>query len=515
MKILQWIFSILSLILAIRNGVELNTIPFLLLAMLICPVKSLEKLKKEFGKGEIVIAGIALFVVGCITLPKSAVDEQSKNNTTTVTIESSASITPVVTGYDESGIDEQTALEFLTVLTSKPTNEVTQELTKEPTPELSKDPTSEITNEEISEFVNEPTPQITGKPTITVNPTSIPTPTYTLAPTSKPSSIMTVQFIDVGQADATLISCDGHHMLIDGGNKADSDKMYAILKEKGITKLDIVIGTHAHEDHIGGIPGALNYARADLILCPVTDYDSDAFEDFKKYAGKITVPCIGDEYSLGSAEIEILGLNAGNNTNDTSIVCMLTHGVNKFLFTGDAEYDAEQKILNGGKEISCDVLKVGHHGSDTSTGYLWLRTIMPEYAVISVGKGNLYGHPTDNVLSRLEDAEIKTYRTDLHGDVTVKSDGEKLTITTQNSVIDSLIFVAGDSSTPTNTPKPTITVSSESTGVRYILNINSHKFHYPNCSSVNSMAEHNKEESNENRDTLIARGYSPCGRCAP
>lgn len=219
----------------------------------------------------------------------------------------------------------------------------------------------------------ETSPENTQNPTQTSTPTTEPTsPTETITPDELPEdSSFSIHFIDVGQADAALVECDGHYMLIDGGNKADSDIIYTVLKKANVTHLDIVVGTHAHEDHIGGIPGAFNYASADLTLCPVTNYDSDAFDDFAKYANKngggITIPKVGDKYTLGSATINILGVNGGSDANDTSIVLKINYGETSYLFTGDAEREAEQAIINSGSDLSATVLKVGHHGSDTST----------------------------------------------------------------------------------------------------------------------------------------------------
>ena len=315
---------------------------------------------------------------------------------------------------------------------------------------------------------SETSPKSTQDPT----PTSIPTtehtsPTETITPDELPAdSSFSIHFIDVGQADAALVECDGHYMLIDGGNKADSDIIYTVLKKANVTHLDIVVGTHAHEDHIGGIPGAFNYASADLTLCPVTNYDSDAFDDFAKYANKngggITIPKVGDKYTLGSATINILGVNGGSDANDTSIVLKINYGETSYLFTGDAEREAEQAILNLGADLSATVLKVGHHGSDTSTTYPFLREIMPSYAIISVGEGNNYGHPTDDTLSRLRDADVEVFRTDLHGDIVITSDGKTVSFSTDHSVDSSAIMIPGDGyAEPEPTPEPTLDPTPE------------------------------------------------------
>ena len=248
-------------------------------------------------------------------------------------------------------------------------------------------------------------------------------------------STIEVHFIDVGQADAALILCDGEAMLIDGGNVGDSDVLYTYLSDRGIDELDYAVVTHAHEDHVGGMSGALEYAYAETVFCPVTKYDSKAFTNFanrvKAQNNTITVPQAGDVYTLGSAEFEILHCNPNaDDPNNTGIVLRIVHGETSFLFTGDAELEVEDWIMDRDFTLDSTVLKVGHHGSSTSTGYHWLYEIDPDYAVISVGKDNSYGHPHKEVVSRLKDADTTVYRTDKNGDIICIGDGETVTFTT-------------------------------------------------------------------------------------
>ena len=240
-----------------------------------------------------------------------------------------------------------------------------------------------------------------------------------------------IHFIDVGQADAALVVCDGETMLIDGGNRADSQLIYTYLQNEGITHLDYVVATHAHEDHVGGLPGALNYATVGTALCSVEYYDSDVFETFvaqlAKQGKQIEVPEAGDVFELGSAQVQVLGpVRESDEPNNMSLVLRVVYGNTSFLFTGDAEREEEQDILEAGFILDSTVLKVGHHGSENSTTYPFLREVMPEYAVISVGEGNTYGHPTEDALSRLRDAGASVLRTDINGLICCTSDGENV-----------------------------------------------------------------------------------------
>ena len=225
-------------------------------------------------------------------------------------------------------------------------------------------------------------------------------------------------------------------MMIDGGNVADSNVVAAYLKKEDVTELNYVVCSHAHEDHVGGLSGALSVTKADNIYAPKTEANTKAYKNFKKKAEKQNVeikhPNVGDEIQLGSSTVEFLGPvdENGKDLNSTSIVLKITYGNTSFLFTGDAESDEEEEILNSGADLKSTVLKVGHHGSRTSTSYPFLREVMPQYAVISVEKGNSYGHPNEETLSKLSDAGVEVYRTDESGDIVMTSDGNSISITT-------------------------------------------------------------------------------------
>ena len=247
-------------------------------------------------------------------------------------------------------------------------------------------------------------------------------------------STFSIQFIDVGQGDSALVECDGHYMLIDGGDKAAGDKVYSVLKEQGIRKLDILVASHLHSDHIGGLIKALTYASdIGLTISNSTYYDSDVFRDFEHElcinGSKIEVPASGEKYKLGSATVEVI--DSGNKEENDSLVLLLTYKKTTFLFTGDMEQKQESIICDqyGDDAWDVSVIKVAHHGSNTSTSIRFLRMIMPKYAVISVGEKNNFGQPSIETIDRLEQADVqKIYRTDYDGDIIVKSNGKEISI---------------------------------------------------------------------------------------
>lgn len=261
-------------------------------------------------------------------------------------------------------------------------------------------------------------------------------PEQTLSPES-PDTIE-LHFIDVGQADCILIISGSGSMLVDGGNNADADTVVNYLRNKGIAKLDFVIGTHPHEDHIGGLDAVIDNFEAGRVIMPRVQSNTRTFEDVLEAIArkglKITSPVPGTEYSLGKAKFTILAPNSEKygDTNEYSVVIKLEFGNTSFLLTGDAGIPSENEMLSEGYDLQSTVLKVGHHGSKTSTSREFILAVRPQYAVISVGKNNSYGHPAEETLTRLREAGIVIYRTDESGTIVVTSDGASLTFDVEN-----------------------------------------------------------------------------------
>lgn len=255
------------------------------------------------------------------------------------------------------------------------------------------------------------------------------------------SDIVEVHFIDVGQGDAILIETGTESMLIDAGENNKGTVVTDYLKLHNITELDYVIGTHPHSDHIGGLDTVLNEFPVGQVILPSVVHTTKTYEDVldtvDKKGLKIKAPTPEDRYQLGSAEFVILAPNSDtyDEINDYSITIKLIFGENSFLLTGDAEKFSEKEMLDKGYDLSADVLKLGHHGSSTSTDLKFLDAINPDHTVISVGQDNDYGHPHVETMQALLERNTKVYRTDFQGTVVFTSDGRTISVNTKDYTI--------------------------------------------------------------------------------
>ena len=307
-----------------------------------------------------------------------------------------------------------------------------------------------------------------------------------------------VHFIDVGQADSILLESGGRFLLIDGGNRDDGKLLVSYLEQQGVTELDAVVCTHAHEDHVGGLPSVLAVYPTSAVYSPTKTYSSRIYDDFLKYVDQqrleVTIPEPGDTIPFGDIQLTFLGpVKSYADTNNTSLVLKAVYGNTSFLFTGDMEKEAETDMLDyWGDRVDwhADVLKVGHHGSDTSSGYRFLDAVMPTYGIISVGTDNEYGHPHAEPLARLNQAEVIVARTDKLGHILAHSDGQTVELTWENQ------NASPDAATPADQ--------------RLVGNKNSKTLHTALCSSLPSEKNQIIFESYEE---AIAQGYRPCSSC--
>lgn len=356
---------------------------------------------------------------------------------------------------------------------------------------------------------------------------------------------MEVHFIDVGQGDATLIKCGDSAMLIDTGDDSKGTAIQNYLQKQGIEKLDYLILTHPDSDHIGGAPVIITKFEIDTVF--VSNYEKDnktyrkliqALDDKRL---KSSTPEVGSTYSLGTANFTIIAPNGTySDSNNASIALILQNGENKFLFTGDAEKEAEDDILKNGINLTADVYKAGHHGSKTSSGSSFLDAVSPAYAVISCAEGNEKGHPHSRTLNNLRECGIKVFRTDEQGSIVAASDGKEITwnaapsetwqageptgsssssnISIAAAAESNISSIADNHSTPQiqeTQPPAEVTIAAEepvSNSLSYVLNSKTKKFHYPSCSYLPTT---NRKDSTLSRNEIISNGYEPCKKCNP
>lgn len=253
---------------------------------------------------------------------------------------------------------------------------------------------------------------------------------------NKSKETLKVYYIDVGQADAIMIENENEFMVIDGGNNNDGPLLVKYYQSLGITDFKYVIGTHPHEDHIGGLDDIIDNFNVGTIYIPDAITTTQTFEDLldaiERKNMTYEVPNIDNTFTLGDATLKII--YTGTDTtdlNNTSIVLKMTYGKDTFLFTGDSTDTTEKKILN--KDIEAEVLKVGHHGSKYSSTTEFLKKVNPKYAIISVGKNNNYGHPAINTISKLNKLNIETHRTDEEVTIIIESNGNGIKISSEQT----------------------------------------------------------------------------------
>lgn len=245
------------------------------------------------------------------------------------------------------------------------------------------------------------------------------------------NEILEVHFIDVGQGDSILITCGEDTMLIDAGDNNQGTKVQKYLMKQGVDSLDYVIITHPDADHLGGMDVIIYKYDCGMIFMPDVEKDTEPYQEVLdvmelKYYSK-TIPKVGDEYKLGNATFQIISpALTYSETNNNSIVIRLVHGDNSFLFTGDIELQAQQEMAYSGFELKSTVMKIPHHGGKGGYQKWFYNEVQPEYAVISCGINNSYGHPNQEVLESLKEFGVQLYRTDEQGNIVATSDGKSI-----------------------------------------------------------------------------------------
>lgn len=332
------------------------------------------------------------------------------------------------------------------------------------------------------------------------NNTSLPTVTGELA----------IHFINVGQGDSILLQLpNSQTMVVDAGPNEAGSTVVSYLQKQGIKKIDYLVATHPHADHIGGMDTVIQAFEIGKVYMPRVTTTTESFESVLRSLQakglKITPAKAGlIVIDQGGLKINFLApCSSGyEDLNNWSAVLKVQFGNNSFLLTGDAQSESEQEMLSSGANLKADVLKVGHHGSHSSTTPAFLKAVSPKYAVISVEAGNDYGHPHQETLAKLTNAGAKVYRTDRDGTVVFVSDGKTLTVRT-----------LGDTIVP-RAPDGAVVAPVVPSSGGYIGNKNSKKFHRSDCQWAQKIAAHNRVVF-RSREEAIKAGYVPCKVCRP
>lgn len=312
---------------------------------------------------------------------------------------------------------------------------------------------------------------------------------------------MIVHFLDVGQGDSAFVELpNGETMLIDAGESDKGQDVVTYIQQQGYDTINYVVGTHPHSDHIGGMYDVIDFFNIGEVYLSPAESDTMTYSrlldkldenEIAQIKGSAGTCIVSDE----TFSVDIIApesdFDYGDNLNNASIVIKIVNGKNTFVIMADAEKEESSEI----EDLDCDVLRLGHHGSGNATTPGILDAATPEYAVISCGLNNEYGHPHQNVLDMLTERNINVFRTDEQGNIVMKSNGEKISVSNAPAEIN-------------------ITESSEQKSSAYVLNTNSMKIHKSDCPAVETIREYNRKETDDYA-AAVNDGYTPCGICKP
>lgn len=327
------------------------------------------------------------------------------------------------------------------------------------------------------------------------------------------SGEMKVHFLDVGQGLSILAQSEGKTMIYDGGDRKTSRFVVSYLKEHGVSKIDYLISSHYDADHMAGLIGCLNAFDVKNVISSNYVHTSKLYQSFVKAVKadglKMQHPAVGKTYKFGRGSFEILAPKTieEKGSNNNSVAIKLMNGENSFVFTGDAEHESEAAMCNSSIDLSCDVLVPGHHGSATATSWDFLQKTVPEYAVISCGTNNKYGHPDKDTMDKLQSMDIQVYRTDKQGTIVVTSDGANLNWSAEPCND----YTPGDDSDQgtQSTSEVQQEASQTATGEHVWVSATGNKYHKTNhCGNMNPNTA--KEETREEAE---AQGLEPCKKC--
>ncbi len=332
------------------------------------------------------------------------------------------------------------------------------------------------------------------------------------ASTPVPSGQLKAHFIDVGQGDAILIQTPEQNILIDGGDRGTTVVNY--LRNQGVNSLDLVIGTHPHADHIGGLINVMEAMPVKEVIDPAIVHTTKTFEDYltiiDKKNIKFTEGRAGMTRNLGGGtKMQILHPSSPSSSslNDASIVVQITFGKVSFMLTGDAEQASERQILGKGYDLNSTILKVGHHGSRTSTTESFLKAVNPKVAVIMAGRNNQYGHPHDETLARLAASKVDIYRTDQHGTVVITTNGQTFDVNVKQAY--QYNPPKESEPKPTEEVKPQSEPAPDQKEVTVYITDTGSKYHTGSCRHVS------KSKIAISLSDAKSKGYTACGVCNP